>query len=93
MSCTRILPPTFRCYDPLSFDEYSSFILSSPLSVILTVIYDDANDRGQYTGASAYFKTDRLRRVFTFASMYMGMSPFDAPRTYVSPHLAAEDSR
>lgn len=29
-----------------------------------------------------YFWTDRLRRVFTFATMYMGMSPFDAPATY-----------
>ena len=35
-----------------------------------------------YTRASRYFKTDRLRRVFTFGSMYMGMSPFDAPGTY-----------
>lgn len=32
--------------------------------------------------ASKYFWTDRLRRVFTFGSMYMGMSPFDAPGTY-----------
>lgn len=32
--------------------------------------------------ASRYFATDRLRRVFTFATMYMGMSPFDAPATY-----------
>jgi phytoene desaturase (3,4-didehydrolycopene-forming) len=23
-----------------------------------------------------------MRRVFTFGSMYMGMSPFDAPGTY-----------
>ncbi|CBX94997.1 similar to Phytoene dehydrogenase (Phytoene desaturase) [Plenodomus lingam JN3] len=35
-----------------------------------------------YTRASKYFYTERLRRVFTFASMYMGMSPFDAPGTY-----------
>lgn len=35
-----------------------------------------------YTRASKYFRTERLRRVFTFASMYMGMSPFDAPGTY-----------
>lgn len=32
--------------------------------------------------ASRYFYTERLRRVFTFATMYMGMSPFDAPATY-----------
>jgi phytoene desaturase (3,4-didehydrolycopene-forming) len=35
-----------------------------------------------YSRASVYFQTERLRRVFTFASMYMGMSPFDAPGTY-----------
>jgi phytoene desaturase (3,4-didehydrolycopene-forming) len=35
-----------------------------------------------YSRASRYFKTERLRRVFTFGSMYMGMSPFDAPGTY-----------
>jgi len=32
--------------------------------------------------ASKYFWTERLRRVFTFGSMYMGMSPFEAPGTY-----------
>lgn len=31
---------------------------------------------------SRYFRTERLRRAFTFGSMYMGMSPFDAPGTY-----------
>lgn len=35
-----------------------------------------------YCRASKYFWTERLRRVFTFGSMYMGMSPFDAPGTY-----------
>lgn len=35
-----------------------------------------------FTRASKYFRTERLRRVFTFASMYMGMSPFNAPGTY-----------
>ncbi|KAI9851045.1 MAG: hypothetical protein M1838_004571 [Thelocarpon superellum] len=35
-----------------------------------------------YGRASRYFWTERLRRVFTFGSMYMGMSPFDAPGTY-----------
>ena len=32
--------------------------------------------------AGKYFWTERLRRVFTFGSMYMGMSPFEAPGTY-----------
>ncbi|KAI9824352.1 MAG: hypothetical protein M1826_007374 [Phylliscum demangeonii] len=35
-----------------------------------------------WSRASRYFRTERLRRVFTFGSMYMGMSPFDAPGTY-----------
>lgn len=35
-----------------------------------------------YSRAAKYFWTERLRRAFTFASMYMGMSPFDAPGTY-----------
>ncbi|EME86980.1 uncharacterized protein MYCFIDRAFT_29348 [Pseudocercospora fijiensis CIRAD86] len=32
--------------------------------------------------ARKYFWSERLRRVFTFGSMYMGMSPFEAPGTY-----------
>jgi phytoene desaturase (3,4-didehydrolycopene-forming) len=35
-----------------------------------------------YSRASKYFHSERLRRAFTFGSMYMGMSPFDAPGTY-----------
>ncbi|RYO95609.1 hypothetical protein DL766_008571 [Monosporascus sp. MC13-8B] len=35
-----------------------------------------------WSRACKYFWTERLRRVFTFATMYMGMSPFDAPATY-----------
>ncbi|KAL9053956.1 MAG: hypothetical protein Q9162_004446 [Coniocarpon cinnabarinum] len=35
-----------------------------------------------WTRASKYFGTERLRRVFTFGSMYMGMSPYEAPGTY-----------
>ena len=35
-----------------------------------------------WSRASIYFHTERLRRAFTFGSMYMGMSPFEAPGTY-----------
>jgi phytoene desaturase (3,4-didehydrolycopene-forming) len=35
-----------------------------------------------WTRAALYFRSERLRRAFTFGSMYMGMSPFDAPGTY-----------
>ncbi|KAJ3037488.1 hypothetical protein HDV00_001663 [Rhizophlyctis rosea] len=31
---------------------------------------------------SRYFKSDKLRQAFTFQTMYMGMSPYDAPGTY-----------
>ncbi|WWC90916.1 uncharacterized protein L201_005854 [Kwoniella dendrophila CBS 6074] len=29
-----------------------------------------------------YFRTERMRRAFSFGSMYLGSSPFDAPGTY-----------
>ena len=35
-----------------------------------------------WSRTARYFFTNRLRMVFTFATMYMGMSPFDAPSTY-----------
>ncbi|KAK0671202.1 Phytoene desaturase protein [Cercophora samala] len=35
-----------------------------------------------WSRTTRYFWSDRLRRVFTFATMYMGMSPYDAPSTY-----------
>ncbi|PLB53208.1 phytoene dehydrogenase [Aspergillus steynii IBT 23096] len=35
-----------------------------------------------YSRVSRYFESEELRRAFTFASMYLGMSPFDAPATY-----------
>ncbi|PYI09793.1 phytoene dehydrogenase [Aspergillus sclerotiicarbonarius CBS 121057] len=35
-----------------------------------------------YTRVSRYFHSEKLRQAFTFASMYLGMSPFDAPATY-----------
>ncbi|GAP92112.2 putative phytoene dehydrogenase [Rosellinia necatrix] len=35
-----------------------------------------------WSRAARHFRTERLRRVFTFAAMYVGMSPFAAPATY-----------
>lgn len=35
-----------------------------------------------WSRTTRYFYSNRLRMVFTFATMYMGMSPFDAPSTY-----------
>lgn len=35
-----------------------------------------------YSRATRYFASEKLRRAFTFASMYLGMNPFEAPGTY-----------
>ncbi|KAB8233903.1 phytoene desaturase family protein [Aspergillus alliaceus] len=35
-----------------------------------------------YSRVSRYFHSRHLRQAFTFGSMYLGMSPFDAPATY-----------
>ncbi|CEP15771.1 hypothetical protein [Parasitella parasitica] len=35
-----------------------------------------------YSRASKYFKTKKMRMAFTFQTMYMGMSPYDAPAVY-----------
>ncbi|KAI9038984.1 phytoene desaturase family protein [Aspergillus affinis] len=35
-----------------------------------------------YGRASQYFYSDKMRRAWTFASMYLGMSPYVAPGTY-----------
>ena len=38
--------------------------------------------QSMYSRACRYFRSESLRQVFTFASMYMGMSPFTAAGTY-----------
>ncbi|KAI8088749.1 phytoene dehydrogenase [Halteromyces radiatus] len=35
-----------------------------------------------YSRAAKYFKTKKMRMAFTFQTMYMGMSPYDAPAVY-----------
>jgi len=35
-----------------------------------------------YGRCARWFKTERMRRAFSFGSMYLGSSPFDAPGTY-----------
>jgi len=35
-----------------------------------------------YTHVSRYFQSDRLRQAFSMQSMYLGISPFDAPAVY-----------
>ena len=35
-----------------------------------------------YRSVSKYFKTDKLRQTFSFQTMYLGLSPFEAPAVY-----------
>ncbi len=35
-----------------------------------------------YSNVGRFFKDDRLKAVFTFQNMYLGLSPYDAPATY-----------
>ncbi len=35
-----------------------------------------------YKNTGRFFKDERLKAVFTFQNMYLGLSPFDAPATY-----------
>ncbi|KAI4150031.1 MAG: hypothetical protein LQ340_004297, partial [Diploschistes diacapsis] len=61
-----------------TFPSFLSLLRPSVLRVLLALHPFESI----WTRASVYFKTERLRRAFTFGSMYMGMSPFDAPGTY-----------
>ena len=35
-----------------------------------------------YANTGRFFKDERLKAIFTFQNMYLGLSPFDAPATY-----------
>lgn len=35
-----------------------------------------------YRSVSKFFRTDKLRQVFSFQTMYLGLSPFEAPAVY-----------
>ncbi|KAI0595258.1 hypothetical protein F4775DRAFT_605177 [Biscogniauxia sp. FL1348] len=54
-----------------------SFFARSPAAALRLHPFHSA-----WARAARYFRTERLRRVFTFATMYVGMSPFAAPATY-----------
>ncbi|KAI8895642.1 beta-carotene [Globomyces pollinis-pini] len=62
----------------MNFINWYDFFNIKNLSLIFTChIFDFL-----YRRVSLYFKSDLLRQAFTFQSMYMGMSPYDAPATY-----------
>ncbi|KAK3371935.1 hypothetical protein B0H63DRAFT_483332 [Podospora didyma] len=70
LSMKHVLHSNFTTYAQLAMPRFVAAGLSlHPLENI-------------YSRISRYFWTDRLRRVFTFATMYMGMSPYEAPSTY-----------
>ncbi|KAI5782952.1 hypothetical protein FPQ18DRAFT_369383 [Pyronema domesticum] len=70
LSTRHVLKRNFESWSDMLQLEFTSCVIK--LHVIESV----------YTRASKYFKSERLRRAFTFATMYLGMSPFDAPGTY-----------
>lgn len=61
--------------------NYPSFLSILKPRLALTAIKIHVFDK-LHRRARNYFWTDRLRRAFTFSSMYLGMSPYDAPATY-----------
>ncbi|KAI1114675.1 phytoene dehydrogenase [Nemania sp. NC0429] len=64
----------------LSRNFTSTWQLAAPKFVLAGLLLHPLHSI--WNRAGRYFWSERLRRVFTFATMYMGMSPFDAPATY-----------
>ncbi|OCF30664.1 hypothetical protein I316_07712 [Kwoniella heveanensis BCC8398] len=70
----------------LSYD----YVLSKPFPSLLSLLRPEVifnllklHPFGSLWGRCArHFQTDRIRRAFSFGSMYLGSSPFDAPGTY-----------
>ncbi|KAH8662292.1 hypothetical protein BX600DRAFT_382940, partial [Xylariales sp. PMI_506] len=63
-----------------NFDSWAQ--LAADLPALLPAAWRLHPLESIWSRAGQYFRSERLRRVFTFATMYMGMSPFDAPATY-----------
>ncbi|PHH82736.1 hypothetical protein CDD82_4992 [Ophiocordyceps australis] len=61
-----------------NFANYASMLHSKLLASIVQMHISES----VYSRASRYFSSDKLRRVFTFNSMYLGMSPYEALGTY-----------
>ncbi|KAH9819032.1 hypothetical protein DFH28DRAFT_1093728 [Melampsora americana] len=62
-------------------ENIASLMSISKLGLAILAIKLHVFDK-QFRRASSYFWTERLRRAFTFSSMYLGMSPYNAPATY-----------
>lgn len=61
--------------------NYPSFLSILKLELLRMAFKIHVFDK-LHVRASSYFWSERLRRAFTFSSMYLGMSPYDAPATY-----------
>nr|XP_031860064.1 uncharacterized protein CI109_004427 [Kwoniella shandongensis]KAA5527136.1 hypothetical protein CI109_004427 [Kwoniella shandongensis] len=68
-------------YDLVLAKPFNTFFAMLRPEVVLNLI--KLHPFGSLWGRCArYFKTERMRRAFSFGSMYLGSSPFDAPGTY-----------
>ncbi|KAI8808801.1 phytoene desaturase [Cladochytrium replicatum] len=63
-----------------NFDSWWQLATSPVQWMSLARDFDIAGTVWGSTGK--YFETDELRQAFSFQTMYMGMSPYDAPATY-----------
>lgn len=61
-----------------NFSSYVSILRPD----FFATIFDMHPFESIYGRITRYFKSDKMRRVFTFASMYLGMNPYEAPATY-----------
>lgn len=61
-----------------NFDRLGDFISPRNLNVLARYRMLEK----LYSRVSRHFKDDRLRMLFSFQSMYLGISPFDAPSVY-----------
>jgi phytoene desaturase len=48
----------------------------------LKLLRDTQATNNYYRSVSRYFASEKLRQVFSFQTMYLGLSPFDAPAVY-----------
>ncbi|KAJ5232788.1 Phytoene desaturase [Penicillium chermesinum] len=74
-----------RHYD-LSFEHVLAKDFPSLFSMmrpqLLKVLLPLHPFESMWSRVKRYFRSDKIRRAFTFASMYLGMNPFEAPGTY-----------
>lgn len=60
------------------FDTASDFFNARNLKLL----FKTQATRNYYRAVSRYFRTEKLRQAFSLQTMYLGLSPFDAPAVY-----------